>query len=618
MLIKHKLIANTVLLITSLLVMVILVSYSTSSLKNDINITQAIGELDAGVLLLRRNEKDFLARNDEKYLDKFNQNYQEIQQTRQTLLIAYRQAGFDSSQLETFGQIVTQYHTLFTRLADAKKTIGLTPTSGLYGQLRQAVHNVESLIGEQDYEILSGMLQLRRNEKDFMLRLDPKYVDKLNTNYQQLVNTIKQKSSIDNKDRILEKLEKYQQAFNQLVQQQTLIGLTAEDGILGEMREIIHQVDNVLTALIKNNKQQVNDYANQVTTTAYIIFVLLLIISVTTAMWIAKSINTGVTQLRESMEHIAKTNDLSVTVTLKNQDELGQMATAFNKMIASFRHLIEQVNDSVATLNEATFQLTENIHTANEGVDKQLQESDMVATAVTEMVSTVEEIANNTNEAAHKAEATNANAQLGMQGVDSTMSQIEQLSSTLLASESIVQDLAKDSETIGSVLDVIRSIAEQTNLLALNAAIEAARAGEQGRGFAVVADEVRTLASRTQESTKEIESIIHALQRRTSDVVKQMSLCRTQGDESANQAAMAGKMLKEITQDVATIVDMNSAIAVAIKEQTMVAGEVNEHVVAIRDIADLSRQVAIRNAQMSEELAQQAETLKQEISRYIV
>ncbi len=210
----------------------------------------------------------------------------------------------------------------------------------------------------------------------------------------------------------------------------------------------------------------------------------------------------------------------------------------------------------------------------------------LVATAVTEMVATVDEIANNTHEAANKAEMTLDNAEKGKQGVDSTVAQIDLLSSTLLESENVVQELAKDSDTLGSVLDVIRGIAEQTNLLAINAAIEAAHAGEQGRGFAVVADEVRTLASRTQDSTQEIEAIINSLQTRTKDIVSHMATCRSQGQESAEQAVSAGNMLEEITQDVSTIMEMNSAIATAIQEQSTVASEVNEHVVMIRDVAE--------------------------------
>jgi methyl-accepting chemotaxis protein len=247
-----------------------------------------------------------------------------------------------------------------------------------------------------------------------------------------------------------------------------------------------------------------------------------------------------------------------------------------------------------------------------------MQQTDLVATAVTEMVATVDEIATNTREAAHKAEVTNSNAGKGKLGVEQTITQITQLSDKLLDSESVVKELEKESVTIASVLGVIRGIAEQTNLLALNAAIEAARAGEQGRGFAVVADEVRTLASRTQESTQEIETITSLLQKRTHEIVSLMAECRNQGQESVEQASSAGTMLDEITQDVALIMDMNSTIATAIQEQSTVASEVNQHVVMIRDVTIQSEHAAKKSEQMSESLTTQAQSLTREVSRFSV
>jgi methyl-accepting chemotaxis protein len=380
----------------------------------------------------------------------------------------------------------------------------------------------------------------------------------------------------------------------------------------------VHQVDSVLDALMNKTQQAVDDDTSFVSTMAYSLFLLVLVVGVALALVISKSILARITDLQTVMEKIAKTNDLTIKVDVNGNDELASMANVFNQMLTSFRNLIVEVNHSVITLNTATGSLSENIHAANDGVETQMQQTDLVATAVTEMVATVDEIAKNTRDAAQKAETTNNNADKGKQGVDQTISQIANLSEKLVDSENVVKELEKESITIGSVLDVIRGIAEQTNLLALNAAIEAARAGEQGRGFAVVADEVRTLASRTQDSTQEIETIIGILQNRTQEIVKLMAACRDEGDESAKQANSAGTMLEEIAQDVSLIMDMNSTIATAIQEQTTVASEVNEHVVMIRDVTERSGVSAKQNEHMSEEISQQAQVLHNEVSRFAV
>jgi len=619
MLIKHKLIANTGILVLAMILMLLLLNYASSSLQHDITIANDIGNVKSSILELRRHEKDFIARKDLKYSDKFNQQMQITKQQITIIEDDFTRVGKSMAELQSMEAILTQYQTQFTSVVTWQKNIGLHPKDGLYGELRAAVHNVETLIGKDNYRLLSQMLQLRRNEKDFMLRLSDKYVDRLQANISKLITNVESSDfSFSKKQEVTSLVKQYENAFLKLVSAQKELGYNEKMGAMKNMRDIVHQVDSKLEALIVKSEAAVKDDVSFVNTLAYSLFTIVLAVALASAWLIGKSILDRIRQLQTTMNSIAQSNDLTTSVEVSGGDELSDMAEVFNEMLTNFRSLIVEVNHSVETLNTATGSLAENIYNANEGVETQMQQTDLVATAVTEMVATVDEIATNTREAAHKAELTNNNAEKGKSGVDHTITQIGQLSEKLLDSENVVKELEKESITIASVLDVIRGIAEQTNLLALNAAIEAARAGEQGRGFAVVADEVRTLASRTQDSTQEIETIIGLLQKRTQEIVTLMAQCRNQGEESAEQASSAGAMLDEITQDVALIMDMNSAIATAIQEQSTVASEVNQHVVMIRDVTEQSGDSAKQNEHMSEELSQQAEVLSKEVSRFTV
>ena len=514
MLIKHKLIANTGILVLSMVFMLGLLNFTMSSLETDIKIAREIGNIETEILQLRRNEKDFLARKDIKYFEAFSENYAELIRNISSLEQAYETIGKDLPELNKLRAVLNDYQQFFKDLVDAQKDLGLSSTDGLYGSLRSAVHVVEESIGNSDYKLLSNMLQLRRNEKDFMLRLDAKYVDRWNNNASSFVQDINVSDlSSDAKSQAIDNISLYEQAFTDFVAGQKRLGFTAKEGLKGDMRNAVHQVDEILDKLVLLSKNEVVEHTKFVDLVAYSVFFSILLIAISFAFFVSRSILLSINQLNETMKKVADTQDLSLTVSTHSDDELGEMATIFNNMLGKFRNLITAVNLSVDTVHEATDSLSKNIHLANAGVDSQIQQTDMVATAVTQMVATVDEIANNTNAAASKAEATNNNAISGKEGVEQTIAKIDELSEKLRESENIVHELAKDSDTIGSVLDVIRGIAEQTNLLALNAAIEAARAGEQGRGFAVVADEVRTLASRTQDSTQEIETIIRISKR---------------------------------------------------------------------------------------------------------
>ncbi|GAA6203824.1 methyl-accepting chemotaxis protein [Thalassotalea sp. SU-HH00458] len=619
MLIKHKLALNTSILVVAIVFLLIILNYSSGSLQNDLDTARTIGAVESDVLNLRRDEKDFLSRKDLKYVASFKKNVAGLKSNLNHLEKTFESSSSNTNQIKSLLKVISDYEKTFLELVEIQKEIGLTPTDGLYGSLRSAVHDAEEILGKSNYQLLSGMLQLRRNEKDFILRLDEKYLTRWQGNADALINDIRG-SNLDSstQNSLLDSMNVYRSAFENLVAGQVKLGLTASEGQLGKMRKTIHQVDDYTTQLVAQTKQDVKDHISSIATISYSASFIILVLAISAAVWTSRDILNSINKLKDTMIDISNKKDLSIAISTEGNDELAEMAGVFNQMIGSFRNLIVQVNQSVDTVNIATRNLSENIHKANEGVDSQIQQTDLVATAVTEMVATVDEIASNTHEAANKAETTHQNAEKGKSGVESTITQIDQLSNTLLESENIVQELAKDSDTIGSVLDVIRGIAEQTNLLALNAAIEAARAGEQGRGFAVVADEVRTLASRTQDSTQEIESIIGSLQSRTKDIVSHMAACRTQGQESADQASSAGEMLEEITLDVSTIMEMNTAIATAIQEQSTVASEVNQHVVMIRDVAESSGESAIQNGQMSEELSQQADVLNNEVNQFKV
>ena len=619
MLIKHKLIANTGILVLAMALMLGLLAYSSSVLQQEIGIAGNIGKIENYVLQLRRNEKDFIARKDLKYFEKFNSNMTVLQQQVNQLKLDFASSGLSLNEFATMQSVLAKYQQHFKELVSMQQKIGLHAKDALYGELRSAVHDVETLIGKDNFQLLSEMLQLRRNEKDFMLRLDDKYVEKFKNNIAKLIIHVDSSDfSADRKLQVSALLSSYEGAFLNLISAQQRLGYHSTMGLLGDMRKTVHQVDEILEQLIKKSEQAVIENISFVNTLAYSLFFVVLVLGFILARTISNSILTRMNNLKNSMENIAETNDLTTNIDVKGGDELADMATVFNHMLMNFRDLIVKVNQSITLLNSATDSLANNIHNANKGVTTQMQETDLVATAVTEMVATVDEIASNTREAVQKAEITNDNADNGKQSVDKTISQIVNLSEKLLDSETVVKELEKESITIASVLDVIRGIAEQTNLLALNAAIEAARAGEQGRGFAVVADEVRTLASRTSDSTQEIETIIVLLQKRTQEIVKLMSTCRDQGEESVKQASLAGGMLEEINQDVALIMDMNSAIATAIQEQTTVAAEVNEHVVMIRDVTEQSSDSAKQNEHMSEEISQQAQVLHDEVSRFTV
>jgi methyl-accepting chemotaxis protein len=255
---------------------------------------------------------------------------------------------------------------------------------------------------------------------------------------------------------------------------------------------------------------------------------------------------------------------------------------------------------------------------SNRSIQQQLTETSQVATAMSQMSASVAEVASNTANAATAAEAANHAAAEGRDVVQSTISAIEKLADEVEAGATLIGHVEKESESIGSVLDVILGISEQTNLLALNAAIEAARAGEQGRGFAVVADEVRSLAQRTKDSSEEIQNMISNLQNGTRDAVQAMKQGQDQARSSVEQAGLAGQSLETIGESVNSIHDLSVQIANAVEEQSSVAEEINRSIVNINDVAEQTATGAQQTSTASDDMARLAEQLKELVGRFKV
>ena len=353
-----------------------------------------------------------------------------------------------------------------------------------------------------------------------------------------------------------------------------------------------------------------------VMTSAGIQLALLLIGLVVMGYIIRRVIINRINDMRHTMEAMTRDEDLSRIVSVYAEDEVGAMGHSFNHMIGKFRHSLEAVAKVTHQLGEVSDRVSSVAEKTHSAVLAQRSETDMVASAMNEMSATVQEVAQHASQTAAASTGADEQSKAGvtlatdaLDGIDGLIREIEQAAQ-------VIKQVETDATSIGMVLGVINGIAEQTNLLALNAAIEAARAGEQGRGFAVVADEVRTLASRTQKSTGDIQATIEQLQTGVRNAVKVMQDAQERANAGSTCVAKAAQSLNGIAGEVGTINDMNMQIATAAEEQSAVAEEINRNITTISNIADTTAADAQQTSQISDELVHLAAELNRLVGQF--
>lgn len=522
------------------------------------------------------------------------------------------------SVLTTQEQLAKQKRQL-TDLIDnlSSANIGLQRSSGEnqghLSELNEQLELLGSAIGKAfENTIPAAVMGAKAKLKTTFVKMDRIVVgvygqhEKLNAQYQQV------KRSTVGDNNILDSF-----AANLKQKKQIAQDLDSIQAQMSDVIEAIQQLENITQENVEETKIEASDSVSNsqilLMTMSAVFLIGALVIAVAISSAIKKPLAGAV-----AIINVVAQGDLTPRFDQHERDEFGELAKHLNSLVGSFREVVKSMTDKSYQLSATAEQTSLASKASLDNINHQKNQTDMIAAAVEEMAQTVDEVAKNAANTLSEVDSAHNKVTLGGRVIQENISSINELAKNIEQSSSVIEKLNQRCNDIGGVLEVIRSVAEQTNLLALNAAIEAARAGEQGRGFAVVADEVRTLASRAQQSTTQIQEIIQQLQAEASQAVTTMSGCRTQAQLRAKSILEAGDTLNAIAVSVNTIKDMSCQIAAASEEQSSTTKEQSKNILAIADAADITATAAQENQLASQALAEMAKQQLAMIKRFSI
>ncbi|HHF0484008.1 TPA: methyl-accepting chemotaxis protein [Vibrio antiquarius] len=529
--------------------------------SNELNhAIKLVGDLEIRLLNLRRNEKDFLLRSNDKYLNKFDANVDKFLNTEKELASILTSNELPSSQ--RFKQDLLAYQKGFQNLVSAYQRYGLDAKSGLLAGYEQALLEAKQ---RSDHQQLLALVRFDSAVKSGQFNSDLL----VGLYAPELIKTGKLVAA-----------------------QKQVVGVAYDQGLLGETRALSHAVEEQFETFSTALSSAAAKRDEQMSTIKQVITALILGVIFALIWQISRSINTRVNSLLGTIRSISETNNLGLRSDLKGKDELFDISHHLNDLLDKLEQLISGTQEKSAQLTAST----DNMHRELEGVMEQFHtqtdHTASMATAVQQMVATIGEISESTSVAVEGVHQAANNAEQGRSVVETTVTNIGQLTSILSNSQQSIGSLNQHVDKIGGAVNIIQEIAEQTNLLALNAAIEAARAGEQGRGFAVVADEVRALASRTHQSTEEITRVVVDIQAQMSTVVADIDQCNDQGQQTLNASEKLDSSLQQIITDMHAIQGNSERIASAIEEQGIVMNQVSGSITELNAISENNMQSA--------------------------